>query len=189
MANKFEEKLKEYIKSCKDDTIDMEKCAKLKMKASKLTKKSSEKLYSLLNTTKKLDFKKIIKVLNSGADVNFKFKDGITVYMLSALNGHVDALELLKNYGANVNAKNCYGQNALMLVLLMKKVGDLKVDLKYTSVIIKLKAQGVSLEEKDKAGFSVDDYIQGKTEPFTKTYLKNIRSYLKSYDDILENEK
>ncbi len=189
MANKYEDKLNEYLKKQKNEVIDLEKCAKLKMKASNLKKQKSEKLYKLLNTTQKIDFSKALKLIKTGADVNFKFKDKITLYMLSALNGQVDALEFLKHYGANVNEKNCYGQNALMLALLMRNQGNLKVNIKYTSVIVTLKKHNINLDEKDVAGLSVQDYNQGKTEPFTKTYLNNVKSYLKSYDDIFENKK
>lgn len=188
MANKYEDKLKKYLKDQSNEMVDLGKCAKLKMKASNLKKQLSEKLYKLFNTTKKIDFSKAIKLIRSGADVNYKFRDGITLYMLSALNAQIDALEFLKHYGAKINVKNCYGQNALMLSMLIRNQGDLKVNLKYSKVIIVLKKHGVNLQEKDASGISTEDYNQGKTAPFTKTYLNNIKSYLKNPENVFENE-
>ncbi|MGN1208295.1 MAG: hypothetical protein ACI4TI_02400, partial [Christensenellales bacterium] len=103
-----------------------------------------------------------------------------------AMNAQIEVLDYLKEAGAIIQAKNIYGQDALMLVLLIKNntYGELKT--KYLQVQKKLQSHGLGLTmEVDNVGLTRDDYYLGNTDPFTETYLRNIRGYLEK--NSLEN--
>ncbi|XP_013914268.1 PREDICTED: fibronectin type 3 and ankyrin repeat domains protein 1 [Thamnophis sirtalis] len=52
-------------------------------------------------------------LINAGADVNVKDKDGKTSLMVAALNNHEDLVALLLEKGADPDIKNEFGKNAL----------------------------------------------------------------------------
>ena len=59
----------------------------------------------------------IIEVLlNHGASVDLKNKDGDTALILAAAHGRLDAVKLLLDHGANAHAMNKVGKTALSLV-------------------------------------------------------------------------
>merc|ERR1712212_807390 len=53
-------------------------------------------------------------LLQNGADVNAKTKDGSTALMMAAGYGQKDIVKLLLQNNANINVKNKYGTTALM---------------------------------------------------------------------------
>ena len=53
-------------------------------------------------------------LIDAGADVNIKDKDGSTALMWASDNGHTETVKLLIDAGADVNIKNKYGRTALM---------------------------------------------------------------------------
>jgi len=53
-------------------------------------------------------------LLDKGADVNAKRRDGWTALMIAANNGHADVVHALLDKGADVNAKDNDGVTALM---------------------------------------------------------------------------
>jgi ankyrin repeat protein len=87
---------------------------------------------NLIDTAKKGDTAKVNALLNKGADVNAKDKDGKTALMAASEKGHTEIVKTLIDNGANVNAKSKIGSTALMLaslgghteiVQLLKKAG------------------------------------------------------------------
>ena len=57
-------------------------------------------------------------LLESGAKVNEKNKDGITSLMVAASKGHADIVQVLITNGAKVNEKNRDGITSLMVAAL-----------------------------------------------------------------------
>ncbi len=180
--NKYEKKLKKYLQN-KDENgglLNLKYCAYLKIKSDELERDKSYALYKLINTTKAVNLNKVKALVESGANIDSKFEDGVTLYMVAALNCQMDVLDYLNEIGANIKAKTIYGQDALMLVVLMKNnalSGEAKS--KYLEVQKKLQSHGFGLTmEVDNVGLTRDDYYLGNTDPFTETYLKLIRKYL-----------
>ena len=68
----------------------------------------------LIDAARKGDINRIKKLLDKGADVNAKDKDGETALMAAALRGHTEIVQFLLNKGADVNAKRNDGTTALM---------------------------------------------------------------------------
>jgi ankyrin repeat protein len=64
----------------------------------------------------KLQYSEMVKALiDKGADVNAKDKDGQTALMLAAGGGYTEIVKALIEKGADVNAKNNTGDTALSL--------------------------------------------------------------------------
>jgi ankyrin repeat protein len=63
------------------------------------------------------DLEKVKQLLDEGADVNAKNKDGLTGLMHAAWKGHKEVVKLLLESGADVNAKDECGWTALKLAL------------------------------------------------------------------------
>lgn len=59
------------------------------------------------------DVIEIRNLLNNGAIVNARTRDGVTALHSAAMFGHKAVAELLLANGANVNAKNSYGETPL----------------------------------------------------------------------------
>lgn len=59
------------------------------------------------------DVTEVQNLLNKGADVNAKTRNGETALHSAAISGHKQAAELLLANGADVNALNGYGETAL----------------------------------------------------------------------------
>ena len=184
--NKYELKLQEYLMSFnenKSGVINMKYCAKLRKKAEELTRKKNFELYKLINSSRKADVKKVKDLINTGADVNCRFEDNLTFYMLATLNAQLDVLDALKEEGADVEAKTSYGQDALMLANLLKANTFGEDKRTYLHVVRKLQSHGLGLKmEVDNVGLTRDDYYLGNTDPFTTTYLSLIKKYLNGID-------
>jgi len=54
----------------------------------------------LLDACEDGDLEKVKQLLENGADVNAKDKDGLTALMYASYNGHKEVVELLKSYSA-----------------------------------------------------------------------------------------
>jgi len=67
----------------------------------------TEKLYGVAGSG---DVTEVQKLLNSGADVNAKTRNGETALHSAAIQRHKEVLELLLANGADVNALNGYGE-------------------------------------------------------------------------------
>ena len=184
--NKYELKLQEYLMSFNDrksDLIDMKYCAKLRRKAEELTCKKNYELYKLINSSKKANINRVKYLIDTGADVNARFEDNLTFYMLAALNAQLEVLDVLKEEGADVEAKTNYGQDALMLANLIKHDSFGENKRTYLHVVRKLQSHGLGLKmEVDYVGLTRDDYYLGNTDPFTTTYLNLIKKYLSGID-------
>ena len=94
----------------------------------------------LIKAAKTGDITTALSLLGQGADANTKDKDGYTVLILAAMNGHVNVVQALLERGANVHAReNKYGVNALMLASYNG----------YADIVEKLIAAGADVNAKD----------------------------------------
>ncbi|WP_167496567.1 ankyrin repeat domain-containing protein [Desulfopila sp. IMCC35006] len=78
-------------------------------------KKSPFVTIDLLEAAARGDLTGVKNLLDQGADVNVKNKDGITALMLASADGYKDIVELLLTQGADVNGLNNNGETALDL--------------------------------------------------------------------------
>lgn len=74
----------------------------------------AEKNQDLLQAALWGDSEEVKRLLNQGADVNAKDKDGRTALMAAAYKARVESLKLLIDGGADVNAKDVKGRTALI---------------------------------------------------------------------------
>ena len=58
------------------------------------------------------DVEQIRSLLNLGADIEEKTPDGSTPLMFASYKGHLNVVQLLLDQGANILAKNNYGNTA-----------------------------------------------------------------------------
>ena len=72
---------------------------------------SHDKLYSAIRAN---DLRQLKALLDQGISPNAEGAEGITPLMVAAEIGSVDAMKMLIDRRADVNAKNVYGSNALM---------------------------------------------------------------------------
>ena len=87
-------------------------------------------------------------------DLEIKTKEGWTALIIAAYNGAFECLELLINYGANVNATN-YNQTT---VLMYAKTNYLHTDNK--KCLNKLIDSGANLHAKDVFGKTLVDWVK-----------------------------
>jgi methionyl-tRNA formyltransferase len=87
-------------------------------------------------------------------DLEIKTKEGWTALIIAAYNGAFECLELLINYGANVNATN-YNQTT---VLMYAKTNYLHTDNK--KCLNKLIDSGANLHAKDVFGKTLLDWVK-----------------------------
>jgi hypothetical protein len=73
---------------------------------------------NLLNAAANGLAEQAIKLLDQGADINCKDKDGQTPLMWASQNGHFKITELLIKNGANSNDKNNFSNTPLILALI-----------------------------------------------------------------------
>jgi ankyrin repeat protein len=73
---------------------------------------SQDKLYSAIRAN---DLRQIRALLDGGVSPNAEGPDGITPLMAAAETGSLDAMKILIDRHADVNAKNTFGSTALML--------------------------------------------------------------------------
>ncbi len=78
-------------------------------------KKSPYVTIDLLEAAARGDLTGVKNLLDQGADINVKNKDGITALMLASADGYKDIVELLLTQGVDVNAVNNNGETALDL--------------------------------------------------------------------------
>lgn len=184
--NKYAIKLEEESKK---ENPNLKLCKKLREKASQLRKRKSLELMKFINSSKALnskkDFEFLNKLISTGADINYFIPEGITPYMLAAINGQTMVLDFLKENGADINRVNLHGQDAYMLTLLASKMARFKNlpshrDVDYMSSIRLLRQHGLDLSMHcDYMGNTLDDYITGELEPFTEQLMLNIKKYLR----------
>src|SRR5215475_5224967 len=72
---------------------------------------TQDRLYSAIRAN---DLRQIKALLEEGVSANAEGPDGITPLMAAAENGSLDAMKMLIDRRADVNAKNTYGSTALM---------------------------------------------------------------------------
>lgn len=173
--NKYSKKLNEYLKTVEDDKVDLQLCAKLREKANKLRKENSVKLFNYINNSKKVDLKKVDKLYKNGADLNFKFNNNLTLYMLAGIKAKLEVLDYLKLRDVDIFAKTNLGQDALMLTSFvtndkhLQNLLGVSPSLNLEAVRL-LKAHGLGMKlEYDLMGLSQNDYYLGETDPFTNT--------------------
>jgi len=63
------------------------------------------------------DMSAVRSLLDKGADVNAKWREGGTALMAAAVIGHADVMRVLLERGADVNSRNNEGHTALMLAI------------------------------------------------------------------------
>lgn len=173
--NKYSIKLNDYLKTVQDSKVNLELCAKLREKANKLRKETSIKLFNYINSSKKVDLKKVDKLYKMGADLNFKFNNDITLYMLAGIKAKPEVLDYLKLRNVDIFAKTNLGQDALMLTSFVTNNKNVQIALNVTSsenikTVRLLREHGLGMKlEYDLMGLSQNDYYMGATDPFTNT--------------------
>lgn len=173
--NKYSKKLNDYLETVEDGEVNLELCAKLREKANKLRKETSIKLFNYINSAKKVDLKKVDKLYKMGADLNFKFKNDLTLYMLAGIKAELEVLDYLKLRNVDIFAKTNLGQDALMLTSFVTNNKDVQIALNVTSsenikTVRLLREHGLGMKlEYDLMGLSQNDYYMGETDPFTLT--------------------
>jgi len=68
----------------------------------------------------KNDIENLKKLIDSGADVNAKNKDGDTPLHTATWKGNIEIVKLLIENGANLNIQDSNGKTPLHLMLIMK---------------------------------------------------------------------
>ncbi len=173
--NKYSIKLNDYLKTVENGEVNLELCAKLREKANKLRKEKSIKLFNYINNAKKVDLKKIDKLYKMGADLNYKFKNDLTLYMLAGIKAELEVLDYLKLRNVDIYAKTNLGQDALMLTSFVTNNKDIQYALDITSgdnikAVRLLREHGLGVKlEYDLMGLSQNDYYMGETDPYTIT--------------------
>lgn len=173
--NKYSIKLNDYLKTVENGEVNLELCAKLREKANKLRKEKSIKLFNYINNAKKVDLKKIDKLYKMGADLNYKFKNDLTLYMLAGIKAELEVLDYLKLRNVDIYAKTNLGQDALMLTSFVTNNKDIQYALDITSgdnikAVRLLREHGLGMKlEYDLMGLSQNDYYMGETDPYTIT--------------------
>ena len=173
--NKYSIKLNDYLKTVENGEVNLELCAKLREKANKLRKEKSIKLFNYINNAKKVDLKKIDKLYKMGADLNYKFKNDLTLYMLAGIKAELEVLDYLKLRNVDIYAKTNLGQDALMLTSFVTNNKDIQYALDITSgdnikAVRLLREHGLGVKlEYDLMGLSQNDYYMGETGPYTIT--------------------
>jgi ankyrin repeat protein len=66
----------------------------------------------LIKAAKEGRLEEVTRLLDRGADINAKDKDGDTAIIGAAFWGHLDVVTLLLEKGADINAKNKDGETA-----------------------------------------------------------------------------
>jgi ankyrin repeat protein len=110
----------------------------------------------LIESAQKGDIAGVNALLNKGADVNAKDKDGWTALMEASNNGHTEIVKALIDKGANINAKDKNGRTALMWASLFGN----------TEIVKMLLNKGADVNAKDKDGSSAltEALVKGHTE-------------------------
>lgn len=65
-------------------------------------------------------------MIEAGANVNEVNNEGLTAFIQSAMNGHVNTLRVLLAAGAEINAKDNYGYDALSYAMSRGKTEAVK---------------------------------------------------------------
>lgn len=112
----------------------------------------------------KLDSVKFL--VENGANIEVKNKDGYTPLIVASWNGHLEIVKFLVEKGANVEAKNDYGDTPLTLASMD---GNFEV-IKF------LIENGANIETKNVFGKGCLDYV--KDEEVRKEIKENYNSVL-----------
>ena len=113
---------------------------------------------NLIEALKKSDIKTVEKLIETGADVNAKDKDGGTALMYAARNGHTKTVEKLIELGADVNSKDKFGGTALIWVARNGR----------TENVEKLVELGADVNARDNGGWTALHWAAGHTETVEK---------------------
>jgi thioredoxin-like negative regulator of GroEL len=98
----------------------------------------------LIEAAKNGDTAQVKALLDKGADVNARDKDGLTALMWAAAGGRTDIVKALLDKGADVNAKTSYGYTALMWAA----AGG------HTDIVKALLDKGADVNAKDSDGYT-----------------------------------
>jgi hypothetical protein len=123
----------------------------------------------------KHNLKKIIKLIDAGADIDTADKDGRTALMLAAIKGDVGAVVYLLDKGANKNATDKSGYTALTYAVLTCKIES----------VTTLLAGGVNPEVKTKTGFTALNIAESKGY---KDIVKAIKQPLRKAEKVEKTE-
>lgn len=129
-----------------------------------------------------LTLDRLQSLINSGADVNAKGEDGMTLLMLATISGNTDVIKLLLNAGADVNAKERHGYTPLLLAaeaasnpevikVLLNAGADLKATNNNGITLLMLAAQRNSNPEVIKA------LLDAGADVYARKYGKTVKDY------------
>jgi len=123
----------------------------------------------LIHAAEKGDTETVKMLLNKGADVNAKDKDGETALMYAAQKGHTEIVEILLINGADINAKDKDGNTALILAAAWGVISTVgKVIYAYTvheehiKTVKMLLTMGADVNAKNKDGVTALTYTAPK---------------------------
>lgn len=69
----------------------------------------------LIEAAKQGELEKVKSLLDGGADINGKDKNGFTALMWASSKGHLEIVKLLLDKGADINARHSHGDIALIM--------------------------------------------------------------------------
>lgn len=134
-------------------------------------------LLSAINKTHDPDW--VEKIINKGADVNFKDNEGRTPIMYAVLNkNNLNIVKILINAGANVNVKDKNGTTPLMGAV--SKNNNI-------NIIKTLIDAGANINAKDKNGFTPLKYAKANTNDKKVIELLNSKSQGNSFIEKIKN--
>lgn len=194
--NKYSKKIESLVSQ---NVSDERLYSRLRYKANNLRKKKSLKLMELICTPELIIddkiFKRLNKLIETGADVNYSTLKGLTPFMLASINGQIVVANFLKEKGADVFQKTKEGQNALMLTSFVSQMsragGELYThrDVSYPRMIRQLRVYGLDANMHcDFLGITLNDYYMGNFEPFTNHLLEQAKEFLNRKNYVLDYE-
>jgi len=89
----------------------------------------------------------VLTLLEQGAEINGKEREGTTALMMASMKGHIEIVKTLLDHGANVNEKNKYGSTALIAAKSCQVS-------RYTEIVTLLLNHGADVNAKTVGGWT-----------------------------------
>ncbi|MDD5773688.1 MAG: ankyrin repeat domain-containing protein [bacterium] len=155
----------------------------------------------LISAAEKGDINTVKQLLDQGADINVKDRNGITALITAVWNSYTEIVKLLLEKGADVNAKDDYGRTVLMkavedgnieiIKLLMDKGADInKKDIDGNTALIlagsfnRLEAVTLLLEKNADINIKNDEGFTAFTWASEGGYIEIVKELLEKGADV-----